>query len=733
MPAHVALRAAILALVCLAWHGPASANDAAILVQVGPAYVAQEAGGTSWTIGNGGIRFGVGLNSAGLLVVQGLEQPGSGTSWPVGESPDLSFAIQTRRLSPGQPGFPYRRAEADEYRGGVRLRVTFDDLVSRLRVTRVYLCYPTAPVIETWTTFEAVDGVASVSVGDLGVWQLSVGVTAINWVTGLKAGASDGGRFTRRRQVLSAQAPVRLGSTVRSSEQMVPTVWFEGPSGHFFGGLLWSGEWAMAAAGPETSGLTAVRMSLDRTTTTVRRGEPVDGPHGIFGITSPDETGVTLALQHYVTGGLRQGRPFPSLVTYNTWYAYGIKTDDETVRAEMEIAAALGVELFVLDAGWYPGGSDPSDFTTGLGTWTADTRRFPKGLRSLRDHAHGLGLKFGIWVEPERVATTTVGRAGLARERYLATTGGRYNTGVKNENAGDAQICLADTEAREWVMAQLVRFLDDVQPDYLKWDNNYWINCDRTSHGHGTQDGNFAHTKGLYNLLDRLRARYPDLIVENCAAGGNRLDLGILQYTDVAWMDDVSGPSAHVRHNLAGLGAVFPPAYLLSFVMDDPAEPIHGAADMSMYYRSRMPGVLGVSIRGAEFGDADREAMQREIELYKSMRSPAGHTVMLPLSGQAQASGRGGWDAVQWYVPDTGDVVVLAFAGSSADPTVTLRPFGLVASARYVVSVPRNRAVAQVSGRDLIDGGIRLRKLSFTAGYVLMLKKEQGVTVGSRK
>jgi alpha-galactosidase len=562
---------------------------------------------------------------------------------------------------------------------------------------------------------------------------VSIGVNAINWVTGLKAGAGDGGRFTRRHQALSAQAPVRLGSTTRSSEQMVPTVWLAGASGQFFGGLLWSGEWALTAAGPEVSGLTAVRMSLDRTTITVRRGEPLDGPHGIFGIAGPDEADVTVALQRYVAGGLRQGRPLPSLVTHNTWFAYGITIDDPSVRAEMELAASLGAELFVLDAGWYPGGSDPADFTTGLGTWTADTRRFPNGLRSLRDHAHALGLKFGIWVEPERVATTTVGRPGLARERYLATAAGRYNAGVKNENAGDAQICLADTEAREWVMAQLVRFLDDVQPDYLKWDNNYWINCDRTSHGHGTQDGNFAHTKGLYNLLERLRARYPDLIVENCAAGGNRLDLGMLQYTDVAWMDDVSGPSAHVRHNLAGLGAVLPPAYLLSFVMDDPAEPIHDAADMAMYYRSRMLGVLGVSIRGAEFGDADREAMQREIELYKSIRSPAGPTVMLPLTDQAQASGAGGWDAVQWYVPDTGDIVVLAFAGASADPTVTLRPLGLTASARYVVSVPRNRAVAQVSGRDLIDGGIRFRKLSFTAGYVLMLKKEQGVTVGSRQ
>jgi len=211
----------------------ATADERAILAAVDTAYVAQDPDGREWTIGNAGIRFSVGLNSAGLLVVRALDRPGFDPSWAVGESPDLSFTIQTRRTSPGQPGLPYRQVTADAYRGGVRLRITFDDLTARLRVTRAYLCYPTAPVIETWTTFEVLEGATSVSIGDIGVWQMSIGANAINWVNGLKAAAIDGGRFTRRRQVLTSQPLLQLGSTARSSEQMVPTVWFEGPSGHF--------------------------------------------------------------------------------------------------------------------------------------------------------------------------------------------------------------------------------------------------------------------------------------------------------------------------------------------------------------------------------------------------------------------------------------------------------------------------------------------------------------------
>ena len=123
-------------------------------------------------------------------------------------------------------------------------------------------------------------------------------------------------------------------------------------------------------------------------------------------------------------------------------------------------------------------------------------------------------------------------------------------------------------------------------------------------------------------VLAALRARYPELIIENCSGGGNRLDLGMLQYTDVGWMDDVSGPSAHVRHNLEGLGAVFPPRYLLSFVMDDPAEPIHEATDMPLYFRSRMAGVLGLSLRGAEFGEDDVADMSTGD---RALQAPARH------------------------------------------------------------------------------------------------------------
>ncbi len=200
-------------------------------------------------------------------------------------------------------------------------------------------------------------------------------------------------------------------------------------------------------------------------------------------------------------------------------------------------------------------------------------------------------MKFGLWVEPERVSLATVGKSGLAQEPLLATHGNDYGSAL------NAQICLAGAAGRKWVMDQLVALIDRVRPDYLKWDNNFWINCDRGGHGHGAADGNMAHVQALYGILDELRRRYPDLMIENVSGGGARLDFGMMAFTDTAWMDDRTAPASHVRHNLEGLTFAFPPAYLLSFLIDGDGEPIAGADDLALLVRSRAPGILGLTYR----------------------------------------------------------------------------------------------------------------------------------------
>ena len=170
----------------------------------------------------------------------------------------------------------------------------------------------------------------------------------------------------------------------------------------------------------------------------------VEGPHVLLGVARGAGPDASAAIKAFVVNSIRQGQPFAPLVTYNTWFAYGTAVDETTMRAEMEHAAALGSELFVIEAGWYTGADteNPSDFDQGLGTWEVDPVRFPSGMSALKDYAHGLGMKFVIWVEPERVNRSVIGVVGLD-ESAIATAGGDY------QSADSGQICLAGAAGRQ--------------------------------------------------------------------------------------------------------------------------------------------------------------------------------------------------------------------------------------------------------------------------------------------
>ena len=355
---------------------------------------------------------------------------------------------------------------------------------------------------------------------------------------------------------------------------------------------MWSGAWSLTVD-RSTAGL-ALSLGLAPMSTIV--AAPIDGPHAIFGVVKGGLMQATASLRSYALQGIRLGHPLTPMVTYNTWFEYGTDIDEASMRAEMDNAAALGAELFVVDAGWYVGaGAEGTfDFDSGLGSWTPDPTRFPNGLKPLSDYAHSLGLKFGVWVEPERVNLSLVGSVGRVaptsrgwRRRAAATT---TITSRRSASASAAAQAMG-ARPRDGAPRQRAARLPEVGQQFLDQLRSSRPRPRRH------RDGNFSHVNALYSLLAELRAKYPNLLIENVSGGGNRLDLGMAQYTDTAWMDDRTTPSVNVRHNAEGLSAVFPPAYLLSFLTDHDGEPLHDAADMPLYVRSRMAGALRLCFR----------------------------------------------------------------------------------------------------------------------------------------
>ena len=217
-------------------------------------------------------------------------------------------------------------------------------------------------------------------------------------------------------------------------------------------------------------------------------------------------------------------------VVLNVWEAVYFDHDLERLQRIADRAARIGVERFVLDDGWF---HQRRDDTVGLGDWTVDPTVWPEGLTPLVDHVRGLGMEFGLWIEPEMVNPDS----DLYREHpdWILATGDRVPLLHRNQLVLD----LGRDEVREHVFGQITAVLASYPIDSVKWDHNR----DLLEAGSNALAGAAAvhrQTLGFYALLDDLRAAHPAIDWESCASGGGRVDLGVLERVQRIWTSDMT-------------------------------------------------------------------------------------------------------------------------------------------------------------------------------------------------
>jgi hypothetical protein len=211
------------------------------------------------------------------------------------------------------------------------------------------------------------------------------------------------------------------------------------------------------------------------------------------------------------------------------------------------------------------------------------------------------------------------------------------------------------------------------------------------------------------------------MLIENVSGGGNRLDYALLAYTDVGWMDDRTAPSDHVRHNFEGLALAFPPAYLLSFVIDSEVEPLVGAADFGNIARSRMPGILGVTYRYQQVEiDADLlGALRLGIEQYKSFRHITSEAYALLLTQQAPVGA--GWDVVEEITEDRRTALIFAFKGTADPGSLLVHPRRLNAEATYDVRSLDAGHFGRFTGSQLMSDGLVINHGSGSRAHLIFV------------
>ena len=377
-------------------------------------------------------------------------------------------------------------------------------------------------------------------------------------------------------------------------------------------------------------------------------------------------------------------RPRPVLL--NTWEAVYFDHDLDRLRTLASAAADVGVERFVLDDGWF--GARRND-RAGLGDWWVSPDVYPQGLAPLIDHVRGLGMEFGIWVEPEMVnPDSDVYRAHP--DWVLATPGYEPVLG-RNQLV----LNLAHPQAYAHVLGQLDALLADHDIAYVKWD----MNRDHVQ-GSGVDGaaGTHAQTHAVYRLLDELRAMHPGVEIESCASGGGRIDHGILQRTDRVWTSDCN--DALERQVIQrGASMLVPPELMGAHIGPSRAHTTGRVQSLSFRAATALFGHLGVEWNLLDLTDQQRRALAAAIALHRRFRPllHGGDVVRFdPVANGPDAASL----AHGVYAADRREALVslaqLRTAMSLTPPALRLP--GLVADMRYRVEV-----------LDVLDDGVQVR------------------------
>ena len=421
----------------------------------------------------------------------------------------------------------------------------------------------------------------------------------------------------------------------------------------------------------------------------------------------------------------RPGHPTsPRPVLLNTWEAVYFDHDLARLRALADAAAEVGIERFVLDDGWF--GSRRDD-TSGLGDWVVSADAWPDGLAPLIDHVRGLGMEFGIWVEPEMVNPDS--DLHRAHPDWVLAAAGYEPVLARNQLVLD----LARPDAYAHVRGQLDVLLRDHDIAFVKWDMNR--NHVQASGATGAP-GTHAQTVALYRLLDDLRARHPGVEFESCASGGGRIDAGILARTERVWTSDCIDPLE--RQTIQrGVSMFLPPELMGAHIGAPTAHTTGRTHGLAMRAITALFGHLGVEWNLLDLDAAARADLRAVIDLHRRFRPllHGGDTVRFdPLASGPDVT----MFAHGVYATDRSEALVAAVqlrTGISLVPPMLRLP-GLDPDRRYRIDVIRMpgrghsparrqpgwlRDGLELTGRQLARLGIQLPALSPETAVLLHL------------
>ena len=443
------------------------------------------------------------------------------------------------------------------------------------------------------------------------------------------------------------------------------------------------------------------------------------------------DTAVNVALEHLRTRLLPPALDGAPWVSYNIW-STDAKGVEGNILDEIPVAAALGVDLFYLDASWYSGSSTTGngDWGKGIGSYKEDRSKFPLGLRHLSDRVHAAGMKFGLWVGPNIVDATLVPHE--VPLSWLALVDGKpAELAIPTWEHKCMQVCLGSADYAEHLKHSLARLIEDYNLDWIKWDNSgipaLPARCNRSDHGHRANDGSASALENEYSIFTYLNRAFPNLALEQCGYG-SRLDYGLAATIRANWCSDTCYPAARLRSNSLVCATVYPSSYNAAWVVREDTELFEAKTDglIDASIRSRMIGLFGVGTLNGQMSQRaslyPRNILDRlayNIGLYKQFRHLLGQRVSFPY--KPYGTDPQGWQAVQFTSSDGLQAVLLCFRGTSSQMASRLVLSGLHPRKAYVIRFVDAKADSKVYGNDLMNIGVIISLPEAGASEVVMV------------
>ena len=343
-------------------------------------------------------------------------------------------------------------------------------------------------------------------------------------------------------------------------------------------------------------------------------GEAFDTPEAVCVFASNGLNGLSQnfhqLINAHVVSPHWQYKERPILI--NNWEATYFDFDQKKLVALAKEAKHMGMELFVLDDGWFKGRNDD---TTSLGDWTEDAKKLPNGLKGLSKKIKAMGLDFGIWVEPEMVSENS--------ELYKEHPDWAIKLNDRKPSYGRNQLILDFTnpDVIENIYEQLNYVFKQGNVDYVKWDmnrnftdvySNYLPKEDQMSLNH-------RYTLGLYALLERLCNAFPNILFESCSSGGNRYDLGMLYYMPQTWTSDNTDAVERIDIQF-GTSLVFPPSTMGAHVSGRPSHQVLRTTPIETRFNVAAFGLLGYELDLTKLSSFDKKVIAKQVSFYKKHR-----------------------------------------------------------------------------------------------------------------